>query len=96
MQPSRARSPLPAGALIALVAAVGVSALGCSDIDRTRWKARFGNPDAQIALAAAYAQGNGVEKSAVEAAVWYRKAAEQKRPDAAGELARLYAGGEGI
>ena len=36
----------------------------------------------------------GVEKSAVEAARWYRKAAEQKRPDAAGALARLYVSGE--
>ena len=37
--PIASRSPL------ALVA--------CSEVDRTRWKARFGDADAQIALAAA-------------------------------------------
>src|SRR5262245_38004942 len=70
------------------------SVIACSEVDRSRWKARFGDVDAQIALAAAYAQGAGVEKDAAEAATWYRKAAEQQRPDAAGALARLYVSGE--
>src|SRR5262249_19583573 len=78
-----------------IAAAIAIVALaGCSEVDRTRWKARFGSADAQVALAAAYAQGAGVEKNAVEAARWYRKAAEQQRPEAAGALGRLYAAGE--
>ena len=40
---------------------IAVAALvACSQVDRTRWKARFGDADAQIALAAAYAQGVSV------------------------------------
>src|SRR5262249_28322928 len=73
------------------IALIGLA--GCSKVDRARWKARLGNADAQIAVAPAYAEGAGVEKNAVEAARWYRKAAAQ-RPDAAGALARLYVSGE--
>ncbi|MGH8733514.1 MAG: tetratricopeptide repeat protein, partial [Burkholderiales bacterium] len=86
------RSSLPPRWLIAISCAAALVA--CSEVDRTRWKARFGDGDAQVALAAAYAQGTGVEKNAEEAERWYRKAAEQKRADAAGALARLYVSGE--
>src|SRR5262245_54379450 len=71
-----------------------VGSIACGEVDRTRWKAPYGDADAQIALAAAYAQGAGVDKDPVEAAAWYRKAAEQQRADAAGALARLYVSGE--
>ena len=94
MHTGRAHLPRRARAFRAF--AIGAIAFGCSEIDRTRWKARFGDADAQIALAAAYAEGNAVEQSTAEAAVWYRKAPEQMRPDAAGALARLYAAGEGV
>ena len=96
MQSTCARPPFPAAPLIAVLTLVSIAALGCSDIDRTRWKARWGDPDAQVALAAAYAQGNGVEKNAAEAAVWYRKAAEQGDAGAQSDLGVAYANGEGV
>jgi hypothetical protein len=43
-----------------------------------------------------YAKGDGVGKNAVQAVVWYRKAAAQDLPDAAGELGNCYLEGEGV
>src|SRR5262245_4209211 len=71
-----------------------VSVIACSEADRTRWKARFGDADAQIAVGTAYAQGDGGAKDAGEGAIGYRKAAKQRRAEAAGAPARLYASGD--
>ena len=95
MQPNRARAPTWAKVPLVLAIAVRVGALACSDIDRTRWKARFGDADAQIALGRCLRAGQRASRRArPRRRAWYRKAAEQKRTDAAGALARLYVAGE--
>jgi len=59
--------------------------------------AQAGNPTAQSFLGTAYAQGlAGQTKNAVEAAGWFRKAAEQGYAFAENALGRLYREGEGV
>ena len=51
---------------------------------------------AQLGLSSCYENGNGVEKDLVEAAMWYRMAAEQGYPEAQTELGHCYAAGDGV
>lgn len=55
-----------------------------------------GISDAQVNLAAMYAEGRGVELDALEAARWYRKAAEAGNMIAQYNLALMYHLGQGI
>ncbi len=52
--------------------------------------------DAQKALGSMYADGRGVVQDFMEAAKWYRKAAEQGHLIAQDELGRMYALGRGV
>jgi TPR repeat protein len=59
-------------------------------------KAVGGNAAAQENLGWLYEQGSGVRQDYVQAAFWYRKAAEQGDADAQNNLANLYANGQGF
>jgi len=61
-----------------------------------RSRAEQGEPDAQFALASAYAEGDGVEQNYQEAAGWFSKAAEQGHVPAQSVLGVLYATGRGV
>jgi TPR repeat protein len=47
-------------------------------------------------LATLYAEGRGVEKNSKQAAVWYRKAADQGDPRAQYDLGVMYEYGNGV
>lgn len=59
-------------------------------------EAERGVPEAQYTLGRMYAQGQGVERDAAEAAKWYRKAAEQGLTEARYRLGVAYGDGEGV
>lgn len=65
-------------------------------IDDYKKHAEHGNTNAQINLANAYQDGNGVPKDLVKAAYWYSKAAEQNDKDAQYQLALCYENGKGV
>lgn len=78
----------PAETSAGSAAAPGVAAL--------RAKAQAGDAGAQNDLGASYESGRGVAPDPVQAAVWYRKAAEQGLPVAQNNIGRLYARGQGV
>ena len=53
-------------------------------------KAEAGDVDAQLILALAYGQGNGVSKSNEKALEWYRKAAAQNHPMGQNSVGQAY------
>ena len=55
-----------------------------------------GNPLPQYYLGMMYLKGQGVEKNYEEAGKWFRKAAENRLPQAQYKLADLYTEGEGV
>lgn len=55
-----------------------------------------GNVSAQSELASMYRNGKGVPKDDVQAAFWYRKAAEKGNMDAQSSLGTIYFNGEGV
>ena len=55
-----------------------------------------GNPDAEFKEGYAYFSGQGVPQDYAQAAIWYRKAAEQGDPWAELNLGYLYANGQGV
>ncbi len=59
-------------------------------------KALQGNPDAQCNVAYYYEKGQGIAKDLVQAAIWYRKAAEQGHPTSQYNLGCLYDKGDGV
>ena len=59
-------------------------------------KAVGGSATAQLQLASLYEQGFGVRQDYVQAAHWYRKAAEQGNANAQDNLAALYEAGQGV
>ena len=59
-------------------------------------KALQGNPDAQCNVAYYYEKGQGIAKDLVQAAIWYRKAAEQGHPISQYNLGCLYDKGDGV
>jgi hypothetical protein len=82
----------------ALFTHFGVTMGGMSlDFDKTQKAAAAGDAEAQFSLAEAHEEGNeGLSRSATEAAVWYRRAAEQGHLKAQLALAQLYNQGKGI
>jgi hypothetical protein len=66
------------------------------DLDKLRARAEQGDVEAQLILAARYANGVGVERDMPKAAEWYRKAAEQGNAVAQVNLGALYAAGRGV
>ena len=57
---------------------------------------KYDSAEAQLRLGLCYAEGKGNEKNMVEAAKWYRKAAEQGNADAQNRLGVRYDRGEGV
>ena len=66
------------------------------DFKTIQAKATKGDAAAQQALGTCYAYGKGAAKNAVEAAKWYRKAAELGNADAQYSLGWCYQNGEGV
>jgi uncharacterized protein len=58
--------------------------------------AAHGDPRAQALLGFMYANGRGVPQNQVEAAIWYRRAADQGNPTAQYMLGLLYDKGMGV
>ncbi|HVO82093.1 MAG TPA: tetratricopeptide repeat protein [Terriglobales bacterium] len=67
-----------------------------SDISQLKTKAEAGDALAQLALARAYADGNGVRQNDDLAAAWCRKAADQGNAAAENELGIMYREGRGV
>jgi TPR repeat protein len=59
-------------------------------------EARWGEPEAQYAVAMMYAAGEGVEVDQDEAADWFEKAAEEGHPYAMFKIAERYETGIGV
>jgi len=59
-------------------------------------RATGGDVAAQLAVGEAYEQGEDVKPDYAKAAEWYRKAADQKNPEAQIHLAALYRDGRGV
>jgi len=66
------------------------------EMQALRSRADSGDANAQSELAEKYLAGHGVEKSAVEAEKWFRKAAEQGSATAQHNLAAMYDEGQGV
>jgi len=66
------------------------------DLKATQAKADRGDPEAQFALGLKCGIGQGTLLDLVQAAQWYRKAAEQNHPLAQLNLGLMYAKGEGV
>lgn len=59
-------------------------------------KAQGGDTAAEMTVGLDYANGEGVPKDFMQAAVWFRKAAEQGNPDAQYFLGGMYREGDGV
>ena len=59
-------------------------------------EARWGEPEAQYAVAMMYASGEGVEMDHKEAAKWFEKAANEGHPHAMYKIAERYEKGNGV
>ena len=59
-------------------------------------EARWGESEAQYAVAMMYAAGEGVEMDQVEAARWFEKAAQEGHPHAMYKIAERYEKGDGV
>lgn len=93
MHPVR-RSLLPWLSLLALALAAAGCAASAKQIASLRQRADAGDQEAQLSLAKKYAEGDGVDPDAVQAAALYRKAAEAG--NAEGQLAMGFAYREGV
>jgi TPR repeat protein len=65
-------------------------------ISQLRTLAEGGNAEAQLKLASAYENGDGVSQNDQLAAKWYRKAAEQGNAEAQSALGLMYLTGKGV
>src|SRR5271154_6828431 len=59
-------------------------------------KAQGGDPDAEFDIGYVYETGEGVPQDYAQAAIWYRKAAEQGNANSQYDLALLYNTGQGV
>ena len=65
-------------------------------IEDVKKKAEAGDAESQVELGLRYDTGKGMPKDQVEAASWYRKAAEQNYPAAQYILALCFQSGDGV
>src|SRR5438045_9796926 len=65
-------------------------------IEEVKGNAEAGDSKYQMELGDRYDKGAGVAKNAVEAAKWYRKAAEQNCAEAQNSLGACYLNGQGV
>jgi len=66
------------------------------DASRLWLPAHRGDPNAQFQLGLLYGSGNGIAKSMLEAAKWYRHAADQGHARAQAMLGVLFSSGQGV
>jgi TPR repeat protein len=88
-----------AGAVMIAAAAVAQPSpvLEALPFDKKVKLARAGDEEAQMAVANAYATGEGVKKSPIQAARWYRLAAQRGNAEAQFRLARIvHVGARGL
>lgn len=78
-----------------MLLALAVPAAAENPYDPLMVKAKAGDAGAQYVLATMYFNGQGVEKNAVEAFQWLKRAAEQNHTKAQFQLASLYQQGVG-
>jgi TPR repeat protein len=77
-------------ALLPLLVLAGSWVWAQTEIDQLRARAERGELAAELKLAQAYFMGNGVPRNQVEAARWFRKAAEQGEPQSERILGLMY------
>ena len=83
--------------LVCLTCLIGVPMTFGSEADTLMENARRGDAEAEYALGEAFAKGAaGIPKNTVEAAAWFRKAADQGYEDAEFGLGVMYALGGGV
>src|SRR5579864_6884354 len=70
--------------------------LSASEAAQLQSKAEAGNAEAQLGLARAYQDGNGVPRNDERAVKWYRKAADQGNAIAQNNLGVMYRNGNGV
>jgi TPR repeat protein len=70
--------------------------LSKSDIAQLKTKADAGDASAELSLAQAYEDGNGVPQNDEQAVTWYRKAADQGNAGAQNNLGVMYRMGRGV
>ena len=75
---------------IVLAAWIAFSVAACSDVDRTRWSARFGSAESQHVMGSRHETGRGVEKDLEAAIGWYEEAAEQDHVPSQNRLVEIY------
>src|SRR5262245_11787291 len=81
---------------VALAAALTQSARAADpDIPRLQAEAERGSVQQEIALAAAYMVGRGVQRDEKQAAFWYEKAANSGNPGAQEQIGFFYSAGIG-
>jgi TPR repeat protein len=69
---------------------------GADDLKKLLALAATGQARAQYLIGVRYQEGNGVVQDFAMAANWYRKAAEQKYPNALYNLGHYYYNGKGV
>jgi TPR repeat protein len=72
------------------------SQLGAQDISPLQAQAASGDPAAELKLARAYWQGDGVPENQETAAIWCRKAAKAGNAEAQDFLGKMYLNGQGV
>ncbi len=91
----RAQEPPPRPPPAVVAGGATGAAKPAVDLSRIRAQADAGNSEAEVAMGVAYRTGQGVEKDAKQARVWFGKAAAQKHPAGLRMLGDMYAHGEG-
>ena len=81
--------------VLLLSGCAGMSGGGGVPIDELRAKANQGDTNAQFQLGVAYDQGRNIGKNQIEAAAWYRKAAEHGHAAAQNSIGSMHQYGEG-
>jgi TPR repeat protein len=74
----------------------GEPTMSISEIPQLEIKGEAGDVEAQVKLARAYQDGNGVSQNERLAAQWYRRAAERGNAIAENGLANMYRAGSGV
>lgn len=82
--------------LLVVSAFLGIQMAWGLDVRKLEKSAERGSLTAQMQLAMAYEQGNGVTKDAVKSALWFRRAAEQGSPAAQTAIGIRYEQGNGV
>jgi TPR repeat protein len=86
----QSESSLGAPRALVLAASLALSLAACSDVDRTRWSARFGSAESQHVMGMRHQAGRGVEEDLGVAIEWFEQAAEQGHTSSRNRLVEIY------